>query len=198
MRPVHSLHRWLDLTELEVAYMHMHCSEHNNRTITYKSFIEWMAVSLIMNGKGGKKYGQWPTFIQSDALKYALLPANIVWKNSIRNNGDLELRVIFVDKTPGWTIGFYSGIDLSANCCRAFFHTQSSQKATVAGKWWMFLAARKWQFYKIVVLFSVYYMPTHVFFCLETCKVCDLSTTPYSLNNIRQFGQVLMFSIESK
>ena len=158
-----------------------------------------MAVSLIMNGKGGKKYGQWPTFIQSDALKYALLPANIVWKNSIRNNGDLELRVIFVDKTPGWTIGFYSGIDLSANCCRAFFHTQSSQKATVAGKWWMFLAARKWQFYKIVVLFSVYYMPTHVFFfCLETCKVCDLMTTPYSLNNIRQFGQLLIFSIESK
>ena len=134
-----------------------------------------MAVSLIMNGKGGKKYGQWPTFIQSDALKYALLPANIVWKNSIRNNGDLELRVIFVDKTPGWTIGFYSGIDLSANCCRAFFHTQSSQKATVAGKWWMFLAARKWQFYKIVVLFSVYYMPTHVFFFVWKLAKCVTS-----------------------
>ena len=53
--------------------------------------------------EGGKSAGNDPPSFnsESDALKYALLPANIVWKNSIRNNGDLELGVIFVDKTPG-------------------------------------------------------------------------------------------------
>lgn len=54
-------------------------------------------------GKAGKSTDIDPAPLNcgSDALKDALLPSSIVWKNFIRNNGDLELTVIFVDKTAG-------------------------------------------------------------------------------------------------